>query len=130
MRTVSLASILVVVLFSAEFALAQPRRRPGPTTPAESSEPLPVSIVLKDGQTLKGKFVSATTKKLTLIVGSSPQEMNMSEIASLVFSETTTSTAATANTQSTAAARDAIAALRKLDSAPSVGVHVVNMERA
>jgi len=78
--------------------------------------------VLRDGQTLKGKFVSANSKKLSIIVGSSTQEMNMSEIASLIFSETKTSTLATVDTGSTSAARDAIRALRKLDSATSAGV--------
>jgi hypothetical protein len=78
--------------------------------------------VLKDGQTLKGKFVSADSKKLSIIVGTSTQEMNMSEIASLIFSETKTSTAPTVDTASISAAREAIRSLRKLDSATSAGV--------
>jgi hypothetical protein len=121
-KTLSLSSILLVILFSAQFALAQPRRRPAVTNPTQSSEPLPVSVVLKDGQILKGKFVSANSKKLTVMVGSSPQEMNMSEIASLLFSETRTSTVATRDNRSLTAARGAITALRKLDSATSAGV--------
>ncbi len=47
--------------------------------------------------------------------------MNMSEIASLVFSETKP-TVATVNTESPTAAQDAIKARRKLDSATSAGV--------
>src|SRR5689334_1111762 len=120
MKILSVVSILLVTLLSAQVAISQPRRRPAPTPPAESSAPLPVSVGLKDGQTLKGKFVGATTKKLSLVVGSTLQELNMSEVASLVFSES--SITATANTQSIASAREAIAALRRLESATSAGV--------
>jgi hypothetical protein len=123
MRRLSLSSILLVILFSAQFAPAQTnRRRATGITPTETSEPVPVSVILKDGQTLKGKFVSANTKKLTIIVGSSTQDMNMSEIASLIFSETRPSPVAAVDTGSTSTARDAIKALRKLDSATSAGV--------
>jgi hypothetical protein len=75
--------------------------------------------VLKDGQTLEGKFVSANSKKLTIIVGASIQEMNMSEVASLVFLETKTSPF---ESPSSSAARDGIKALRKLETATSAGV--------
>jgi hypothetical protein len=123
MRTLSLGSILLVALCLAQLAHAQTNRRrtpsPAPSLPAES---LPVSVVLKDGQTLKGKFISANSKKLSIIVGSSSQEMNMSDIASLIFSESQTSSGANTDSASTSAARDAIKAVRKLDSATSAGV--------
>lgn len=123
MKPLSLSSILLVSFCFAQIAHAQTnRRRPPVSATVETAEPLPVSIVLKDGQTLKGKFLSANSRKLSIIVGSSTQEMNISEVASLIFSEAKTSTLAALDTASTSAARDAIRALRKLDSATSAGV--------
>ena len=79
---------------------------PAPAT----AESLPVSVVLKDGQTLKGKFVAANPKKLSIILGSSPHEMNMSDVASLIFSEAQ-STGTSADNAPLSAAREAIQAV-------------------
>lgn len=123
MRTLSLISILLVIVGLAQTSNAQTnRRKPPAPAPVSNPEPLPVSVVLKDGQTLKGKFLSANSKKLSIIVGSSTQEMNMSEVASLIFSDTKASSATTVGTESTSSAREAIKALRKLESATSAGV--------
>ena len=121
MKTFCLTSVLFVALAAVQTVSGQTNRRrtpaPAPTTVTES---VPVSVLLKDGQTLKGKFVAANPKKLSIIVGSSPQEMNMSDIASLIFSEAP-STKGTDNA-SLSAPREAIKALRKLDSATEAGV--------
>ncbi len=121
MKSFSPILIVLAVLCLAEIAPAQTRRRSPNPAPTET-ESLPVSVVLKDGQTLKGRFLNANAKKLSIIVGSSTQEMNMSDIASLIFLETASSKLATADTTSVSAARDAIRFLRKLDSATSAGV--------
>jgi hypothetical protein len=57
-----------------------------------------------------------------IIVGLSTQEMNMSEVASLIFSDTKASAVTTAETASTSPAQEAIKALRKFESATSAGV--------
>lgn len=123
MRTISRHSILLVALCLAQVAHGQTNRRrtPAPAPPVTAGS-LTVSVVLKDGQTLKAKFVNANSKKLSIIVGSSQQELDMSDIASLIFSETKTSTGARADSASMSAARDAIKDLRKLHTAASVGV--------
>jgi hypothetical protein len=121
MKSFSLISILLAVLCLGEIAPAQTRRRSPNPAPTET-ESLPVSVLLKDGQTLKGKFLNANAKKLSIIVESSTQEMNMSDIASLIFLETASSKLANVDTTSMSAARDAIRSLRKLDSATSAGV--------
>lgn len=104
MRTLSLISILLVTLGLAQISSAQTSRRKSPApAPASTPESLPVSVVLKDGQTLKGKFLSANSKKISIIVGTSTQEMNMSDVASLIFSDTKVSAATTVETASSSA---------------------------
>lgn len=123
MRTLSLISILLMTLGLAQTGSAQTNRRKPPTpAPVSNLESVPVSVVLKDGQTLKGKFLSANSKKLSIIIGSSTQEINMSEVASLIFADTYVAATTSVENASTSAALEAIKALHKLESATSAGV--------
>lgn len=121
--TLSLILLAVGVCVTTESGRAQTNRRraAAPANASSTSETLPVSVILKDGQTLKGKFVSANSQKLSIIVGSSVQQLDMSEVASLIFSESK-SPVAGAEGGANSAAGEAIKALRKLESATSVGV--------
>lgn len=122
MKPLFLTSVLLVTLCTAQALHAQTSsRRPSMPAPA-TAESLPVSVVLKDGQTLKGKFVAANPKKLSILLGSSPHEMNMSDVASLIFSEVQPTTGTSVDNGRLSAPREAIKALRRLDSATKAGV--------
>ena len=121
MKPLVLTSALLVTLCTAQALHAQTNSRRQSMPAQATAESIPVSVVLKDGQTLKGKFVAANPKKLSIILGSSPHEMNMSDVASLVFSESQ-STGTSADNARLSAAREAIKALRRLDSATQAGV--------
>lgn len=123
MKTLLLTSVLFLTIAITQTLQAQTNRRRTPTpVSATAAESLPVSVVLRDGQTLKAKFVAANPKKLSIIVGSSPQEMNMADVASLIFSDTQSNIGARTDNASSSAVREAIKALRKLDSATEAGV--------
>ncbi len=125
MKDFSLSLILLVVMLctitESGHAQTNRRRTTAPVNTAAPPQTLPVSAVLKDGQTLKGKFVGANSRKLSIMVGSSVQQIDMSEVASLIFSESGSS-ASNAESSIKAAAKEAVKAIRKLESATSVGV--------
>jgi hypothetical protein len=81
MKNFPLSFILLVislcVMTESSHAQTNRHRAAAPPNTVAPSETLPVSVVLKDGQTLKGKFVSANSRKLSIMVGSSVQQMNL-----------------------------------------------------
>ncbi len=124
MNIPSRAALAVLLLFTF-FLISTPaqtnRRRATAPQPAQSTETIPVTVMLRDGQTIKGKFLDANSKTVSILVGSSRQQLNMADVASLTFSESISTQKAGVKQ----AADDAIRALRRLESATSVGVSFV-----
>jgi hypothetical protein len=115
------ATILIFVLAIAVSAQTRPQtRRPSgkpaqPPSTAPSTPLLPVTVKLKSGNDVTGKFAGANDHALTLTTDSGSQEIRLSDIATIQFS-------AEVPVATDAFSREAIKALRRLDSAVSVGL--------
>jgi hypothetical protein len=114
---------LLLCLSSVSAGQAVHRRANTPTNQASPPADLtPVIVVLKDGQSLKARFVSATAKSIVVMIGTSRQQFEITDVVNLVFDEKAF-TSASKVSESSEAAKEVIKALRKLNSATSVGVN-------
>jgi hypothetical protein len=115
------AAILIFVFVIAVSAQTRPQTRRAPGKPvqlpstAPSTPLLAVTVKLKSGKDVTGKFAGANDHALMLATDSGSQEIRLSDIATIQFS-------AEVPVASDASSREAIKALRRLDSAVSVGL--------
>jgi hypothetical protein len=85
-----------------------------------TSEPVPATVTLKNGDVLKGNLVNLGMIELEILVGGVDQKLQLRDVARLDF----VAESALAPAPDKQAALAAIKALRKLDSAVSVGVNL------
>ena len=119
-------SILILVLCASQFSFSQTRRRPTQTSPPsnltklpEATKKRPVTIALRNGETINGAFIQATNDVLRVEVEGSLQTLNLADVLSIVFAESSTDASKNSrpvklNPQAIAALRDALKALRKM----------------
>lgn len=87
--------------------------------PLVTSEPVPATVTLKNGDVLKGKLVNLGMIELEILVGGVRQKLQLHDVARIDFAAESALAPAPDK-----AALAAIKALRKVDSAVSVGVNL------
>lgn len=122
--------ILVLVCSVVETSHSQTRRRATPSTntsnKATTARKRPVTITVKNGESLKGNFKHATGEIVRIEVDGTERSINLDDVTSIVFADETSADGAKPSVrlsaQATATAREALKALRKIAGATEVGV--------
>ena len=127
--------IIFAVLLMSATAVGQRRSRPKPkTAPARAAAPVltkrPVTITLKQGDSVTGNFLRADAETMDVEIQSGRLTIKMNDVASLIFTdegegvmpieEEQKETASPAPDPGPAAGRKAYAALRKLADAANI----------
>lgn len=105
-------------------------KRPA-TTPAKPVETIkpperPISVTLKEGEPVSGRFLNATSEGIQMAVAGNTLIVKWGDIAKVVFTDVVVelpTPKVTAETKSADAVANALKALRKLSSATEVGIN-------